>query len=104
MKCTEECLRIIAQAEAQRAAWAARWPSYCRECDGWGGHRYAVNLDEPPSVEPCEGCAGRGRCGRCWALGLTEDGAGPCAACGWDYSDGLPPLVECYCWAEEVEA
>ena len=102
-RCTEACRRAVAEAEARRAAWVARWPSYCRECDGWGGRYCSGGWEEPPSVDPCEVCACRDRCGRCGEEGLIE-GEGPCSECGWSYDDGLPSPAECACWlGEEVD-
>jgi len=80
-----------------RDEWKAKWPNYCRDCDGWGGSTFyeSHGLPGPAErlIEPCE-CVmaetdGPQKCPRCGELSLDNDGSGPCNNCTWDYDDGL---------------
>jgi hypothetical protein len=53
-------------------AWKARWPNYCRTCDGWGLSQY---VDAPTGESTAERCDALplSTCHRCGA----PDGLGP---------------------------
>lgn len=85
----------------QRNAYIAKWPNYCRQCDGAGSHTFYESVPygstnvSMPVHEYCEGCTasqaeGPQKCARCGALALKEDGSGPCSECGWNYDSALP--------------
>lgn len=67
--------------------YVKRWPSYCRTCNGIGGHR----SDPARMPKECPDCYGRGVCGRC-AAGMAEHEA-VCPSCGWEVfkTDGALP-------------
>lgn len=106
---TPECLAQAAAAEAARAAWRARWPHHCRACEGRGGA--GESYDPSPAGlslgagwlydwYPCESCVEAGRCPRCAARTMADDGdCDTCFACGWDgrRPDHLPPEPACVC-------
>jgi hypothetical protein len=81
---------------AFNAAFARRWPAYCRACGGWGAssyeerHGFAGGGSET-ITDPCDAIADPRVCHRCGCLGLNADGEGPCSACGWNYDEGLLP-------------
>jgi hypothetical protein len=67
--------------------YAAKWPKYCRTCNGIGGHKN----DPAKFPTPCAECYGRGRCGRCGSdmLPYIQN----CTKCGWTAytpADALP--------------
>lgn len=115
---TSECQAAIEAVEKERAEWIARWPNYCRRCEGWGmlGPEFALGRHWPEGVsESCKSCLNDDKCPRCAAQPLKEletderckiDGSPlvtfECTACGWTYlkPDGCPPEPECFCWAE----
>lgn len=83
---TPECLAV----QKQRAAWLAKWPNYCRKCEGDGGFCTPSNYYEPGDYAPCE-CTEMGICPRCGQPDLDAESCdGPCANCGWNYNDSLP--------------
>jgi hypothetical protein len=86
----EEYGREIAKAQTE---WAAKWPNYCRACDGWGMWHTRQTYWEPADGGPCEELHEE-QCHRCGehhvliALG-NEDIV--CIKCGWVCGqDGLP--------------
>jgi hypothetical protein len=88
---TAECIQ---HQETVYKPWLERWPKFCGDCNGAGAFHDWGDRYTPPSDEPCE-CTMAGRCARCGAQGLTEDGDGPCTACGWNYDDSVP--ADCIC-------
>jgi len=75
--------------------WRTRWPKHCAACGGWGGTSYQESHGfrgggSETIFEPCGAIDNLHTCHRCGHPGLTEDGEGPCTACGWDYDDGVP--------------
>jgi hypothetical protein len=88
---TPECLARFDRICADYAAWVAKWPAYCRTCEGYGG-KWDRSDEDGPAMELCPDCTEQNRCPRCGTLGLHgEDADGPCDGCGWIESD-LPPL------------
>ena len=83
--------KLVKETEAAAAAWRATWPNACARCHGHGGTYDPGNYWNPPEFDPC-GALADTACHRCGAAGLTEDGEGPCSACGWNYDDGEPTL------------
>jgi hypothetical protein len=82
---------------AARAAWAARFPQHCRQCEGWGWVNVVVGDEECAELEGdlCPGCLYRHHCPRCAAAFDTFD-QGRCAVCGWAWEEdgrGMPPEV-----------
>jgi len=108
IECTPECKERTKKAEAAIETWKAKWPNYCRKCEGAGDFCYS--FDPSPSgvalspgwledCEPCPNCTEKGICARCGANGLNPDtGEGPCQVCGWNYDDMLQSMPECFCW------
>ncbi len=89
--------QAVVEAEDMRAAtWRAMWPNHCKACAGWGGatffqsHPYGMGSAQEQMFDPCEAPSSAAICHRCGEAGLTEDGEGPCKACGWNYDDGEP--------------
>lgn len=94
---TRSDAQAVVEADAMRsAAWRAKWPHHCKACAGWGGvtffqsHPYGMGSAHEAMFDPCEAAHSPAICHRCGEPGLTEDGEGPCNACGWDYDDGEP--------------
>jgi hypothetical protein len=88
-------LEYAAKVRADAAAFAARWPAYCKACGGWGATSYEERHGfkgggSETITDPCEAHADPRICHRCGCVGLTDDGEGPCSACGWNYDDGMP--------------
>lgn len=84
---TPECLNYQKTLAEDRAEWIAKYPSYCRKCEGAGELHDPGNRDEPPSVDDCE-CLESFRCPRCGAAVEPRDFADSrimvaCLACGW---------------------
>ena len=86
-----ELIKAREAADARNAEWEQRWPIYCRGCGGWGAFTFYQSHGPGPSEQMSEPCDARepSMCHRCGALGLSEDGDGPCRECGWNYDDGL---------------
>lgn len=112
--------------------YIARYPGYCRACDGWGGDFYDYSPAPGPGsiqmADPCPHCVEKGRCPRCgaqsyalgwlfdsetgriFADGLYDDHGqpAPCVVCGWkDGDDGRPPTeaelrAEADAWESET--
>lgn len=114
---TQACLSDFEQYERAKAKYEKRWPNYCRQCGGAGGHWYSFD-PSPAGVslasgtmedfDPCSECAeGKGVCPRCGEK-MHEDwwqDDEPCPRCGWnwchDEGDALPELPECWCWERD---
>lgn len=112
---TESCKRFQDQLKAAHNAWVARWPDYCRACEGYGETKYIYD-PSPAGVslaagtmedaEPCP-CTMTGHCPRCgryharWDETDWEDEVIKCDCCGWVYgkTEGCPPEAdECGCY------
>ena len=119
IKHTESCQQAHAQAEATRAAYAAKWPNHCPTCEGHGGHWYS--FDPSPSgislaagtmedFDACPDCLEKGVCPRCgqevWTADDWDGNPVTCPLCGWDEAspDGMPPEAECWCWEAQNDA
>lgn len=110
--------------EREILAYKAKWPNYCEECGGWGGH--VSYYDPSPSgiglspgymmdYDPCAECLEQDICPRCgfktpdiFVEGEYEDYY-QCPKCGWKEGDeGIPQEPpwppECTCWEEDLEA
>lgn len=77
------------------ATWRARWPNHCQLCAGWGLTSYEESHGSRGGgtetiTDACGAIDDPTVCHRCGANGLTQDGEGPCLACGWNYDDGEP--------------
>ncbi len=84
---TPECLDYQAKLKAARAEWIAKYPDYCRRCEGAGELHDPGNRDEPPSVDDCE-CLASLRCPRCGSHIEPGDFDGytifaRCPSCDW---------------------
>ena len=118
--CTDECKARQAQWEKEIAAYTAKWPHYCRTCNGAGGHWYEYD-PSPAGVslapgtmtdyDPCPDCIEHGKCPRCANEVWTEedwDDGGPvtCPECGWKEDEpeiyAAPERPECFCWEEHL--
>lgn len=87
---------MIAHIATVNAEYARLWPHHCKACGGWGGSSFQESHGfkgggSETIFDPC-GSLGDNQCHRCLAEGLSEDGDGPCTACGWNYDDGM---LEC---------
>jgi hypothetical protein len=80
----------IKVVEVAADAWKAKWPNHCTGCKGWGGATVSTYPDSPDDFDVCDALPDAHTCHRCGALGLDDDGNGPCAGCGWNYDDGMP--------------
>lgn len=103
------CALKTAQDRARYAAYVAKWPHYCRKCDGSGGRWLPGTYHYPPDFDPC-GCLEDGYCPRCGVLTWEQedfDGAPvTCPECGWqeDDPDEAPiPWIDGPCRCEEME-
>lgn len=96
---THACQRAATTRWKERAAWEARWPNYCRSCEGWGEVVYVGSQYEPPESDPCPRCSEQGHCPRCGGATLNDDNEyAHCGACGWKIGGKgcqLPPAYEC---------
>lgn len=83
----------IAERDAVNAVWRARWPNHCPACRGWGGavHHESHGFSHGAAEQIFDLCDAipETQCHRCGERGLTEEGEGPCARCGWNFDDGL---------------
>lgn len=88
---TQECLKQQAEIAARRAAWMERFPGYCPDCEGAGGHEVPATREVPPDYDIC-GCMDKGYCPRCGYNFQTNstlhddvsEGAASCPFCGWN--------------------
>lgn len=117
---TEKCMEWQRSYDQEIAAFAAKYPNYCRACGGTGIVSYQENLaphGEGPWMhemqDACEACFGKcPRCGR----PLPDDDAEvdsfyagelACGECGFTVGkqgqDSAPYQLECLCgmWDEE---
>ena len=93
---TPECLQRIQEWDQKIRDWEAKWPNYCRKCNGAGHSFYPATWEAPEESDPCD-CTYDGICARCGYKGLKEDtGDGPCTLCGWNYDDARPNPWECW--------
>lgn len=114
MEHTQECLDTHRRAEEARTAWGAKWPNYCRGCEGHGGSGGSYDpigdgRGHLSMFDPCSTCAENGICARCGTK-EAEEGAlceTPCTVCGWDQAkpDGMPQLPDgpCPCYERELD-
>jgi len=110
---TPECKADQAKYEEAVALYVARWPNYCRKCDGRGGTYY--QYDPSPAgislspgymtdFDPCPDCMEHGKCPRCGNIVWTDDDFDgdpvTCHVCGWNEEspDAAPEPPECECW------
>lgn len=120
---TEACQRRLNDNNAERNAWAQKWPNHCKVCEGAGVQQwyesvpYGSTTASMPCSELCDCLAGGafdqlGKCPRCVAAiftnGMLEADA-PCPTCGWNWGKGkddlMPSAYECWheCIREENE-
>lgn len=107
---SKECADAQRQYEEAVAEYKERWPNYCRECNGLGGH--LDTYDPSPSgvaLSPgymtdfatCNACIEEGMCPRCGEQ-ISDRDTEPCPNCGWNWgknpNDALPEPPECFCW------
>jgi hypothetical protein len=82
-----------AQIRAANAQFERLWPNYCKHCGGWGGSSYQESHGfkggGSETIFDLCGALENEQCHRCGARGLSEDGEGPCKACGWNFDEGL---------------
>ena len=114
---TEGCLQQGAEIEKLRQEYAAKWPGYCKKCEGCGA--FSTQYDPSPAgvslgpgsmmdCDPCPECAEKELCPRCGGPMPYDDDQPdkPCASCGWngyEETPGMPPEHECYCWEKEID-
>jgi hypothetical protein len=114
MEHTAECLHRTQLFTEAIAEYQARWPNYCRKCNGWGSKTVYDSIEawgancSMPSEEPCPDCLEKDLCPRCGVLmGLDWENItyAACPHCGWseEEADGCPELDvdDCSC-GEEV--
>jgi hypothetical protein len=99
------------QAQRRLAAYVAKYPRYCKPCQGRGVIEYHGSREEPPSADACANCVELGLCPRCRAKVETEEHEScdyvVCRGCGFDEwtmiklgADYGAPEVECLCWID----
>lgn len=119
---TRACVERRAQYERELAAFAGRYPGYCRVCGGTGSLTYTENQAPLGSglywpmqmAEPCRAC--EGHCPRCgnepqgWDDAAWEgfyEGERPCPRCGMVLGDVemevAPYKPECSCYEHYYE-
>ena len=84
----------VAGVKKVRDEYIAKWPLYCKKCEGWGGRTIPATYEEPEDFDECSACLSKGHCPRC---GKTlDDGAVDCVFCNWllDTSFGLPEFPD----------
>lgn len=104
MKHSAACEALTKQGETLRENWAAKWPNYCRKCEGAGGHSFYETHGSPYGGEHlwdlCE-CIDIGKCPRCFATSMDpESDAHVCFICGWADTD-MMNLYDIMPWANE---
>ena len=119
VECTDQCKAQQARWKIVTAEYETAWPSYCRKCDGQGGHGYyydpspagvSLSSGQMFDYDPCPECVEKGICPRCGNQVWTEDDFGSdlvtCSACGWkeEDPDAAPEQPECWCWEIEEAA
>ena len=114
IECTDECKAQHAEWEKARDAYAAKWPRYCRHCQGWGYFEYSYD-PSPAGVslspgtmtdsDPCHKCIEEGVCPRCGKQVFDDDdwdSGEPivCPKCGWKEAapDAIESEPECVCY------
>jgi hypothetical protein len=60
-----ECLKNQAQDQKALRAYLAKWPKYCRHCNGNGGYEIPQTRWEPADYDFCGRCIEQGHCPRC---------------------------------------
>jgi hypothetical protein len=99
---TEGCQRAGEHARLTRDEYAQKWPHFCRRCDAYGGRHSAGSRSSPPDFDDCADCLCAGKCPRCAAVALDDDGEN-CGACGWALADADGAPAEWACWCAEGE-
>ena len=110
----EACAAAIARWHAAYKAYADQWPSFCRTCQGWGGHGSSfdpspsgvgLSAGSFPDFDTCPDCVDQNVCPRCGATDQLAAEADfkpeddKCNACGWTPKDsGVAEQPECLCW------
>ena len=114
MEHTERCQQDRVRIEKERQEYAAKWPSYCRTCDGWGGEWF--EFDPSPagiSLSPgtladfefCPDCLGLEKCARCGeVVSDWGDDEMTCPLCGADFCDINIGISHHECFCRELEA
>lgn len=110
IKHTQSCIDAHARYAAEKAAFEAKYPHYCRKCGGEGNVHGWENPDPAsghgwPFTEPCPACADNGICPRCGLENTLNEDCDSCSACGWqvDQKDFLPEGPDCTCAWEPTE-
>ena len=97
---TPECATQMAEAQAERDVWLARYgATYCQTCH-MSGVEDSIHFDEPP--EKCPHCTGRGKCAQCGAA-FDIDNEERCASCGWHEGVEKPMGGWCRCRPVEID-
>ena len=112
------CIKKYKDCKKALAEYEAKWPDYCRKCNGAGFKDVTENQSPMSSghywpyttSEPCQECTNKFKCARCQGeLPDYEDTVvlHPCPHCGWNWNrspgDSLKDPPECYCWEKERE-
>lgn len=110
MKHLKECNRVFAIYEFTVQYYKDWWPSYCKFCNGWGGH--VSYYDPSPSgvslgsgymmeTDLCPHCVEKNICPRCGKINSNwkDNIDAHCYYCGWeiDESKGLLEQPTCAC-------
>jgi hypothetical protein len=112
-----ECKTREKKTREVYAAYVAKWPHYCRRCNGYGGFTVIENGAPhgagfwPMEVYDACSCVQYGRCPRCGVEVWHEDDYDGdflfCPECGWDeeHPDHAPDEhAECYCDSIRLDA
>ncbi len=110
MEHSEKCKASMAALQAAIDAYQTQWPNFCHTCGGWGAFQTVDSVPYGPGSvsmygsEPCGACIDEGKCPRCGAQALDEDGEN-CASCGWNWekTPGCPEGPDGPCECEEAE-
>ena len=114
MNHTQSCIDYQKKIQDGIDAYRERWPDYCEDCGGLGGHTSyydpspsGVGLSPGSMAEwdACESCTCKGTCPRCGKLDVLDEDGNICASCGFDggKTEGIPSYDgDCGC-GEDVD-
>jgi len=103
---TERYVKLIEVQREHQLLWIARYPGYCKSCNGWGRVTWEENQAPLGSgltwneqfEDFCGKCLNEGICPRCGTYDATWDPMSKflCPHCEWneDKPDGLPQVAE----------
>lgn len=99
---SQKCLNEQAKIAKAIKAFDAKYPNFCKKCDGAGLHVSNGSYWVPPDVDPCDACVGQGKCPMCGKQ-HGDDWQGDACECGWNWDgDGVEhrPEYDEFCSCE----